>query len=296
VKVRRPTRGDAAAVTALIGAMDLQFLAEPELTEQDVLDEWRDLELGKDAWLVELDGRLAGYVALHPQAHRYIDGYVHPDEWGHGVGTRLLELAELEARRRGLTTIQNAVLDKDEPAKALLRSRGYREVRHFYRMTIELDGPPPEPEWPDGLEVEPFVYPDESEAFHAALDEAFEEEWGHEPERVVDWQARRERPGFDPTLWFTVKERGEIAGAIVCDEDRFGMGWIQSIGVRKPWRRHGLGFALLLHAFGELYRRDRRVIGLGVDTQNPTGATRLYERAGMKVAWTGAFFEKELAG
>jgi mycothiol synthase len=168
--------------------------------------------------------------------------------------------------------------------------------RHFYRMTIELDGPPPEPEWPDGLEVEPFVYPDESEAFHAALDEAFEEEWGHEPERLVDWQARRERPGFDPTLWFTVKERGEIAAAIVCDEDRFGMGWIQSIGVRKPWRRHGLGFALLPHAFGELYRRDRRVIGLGVDTQNPTGATCLYERAGMKVAWSAAFFEKELAG
>jgi hypothetical protein len=78
--VRRPTRGDAAAVTELIGAMDLQFLAEPELTEQDLLDEWRDLELGKDAWLVELDGRLAGYVALHSQAHRYIDGYVHPDE------------------------------------------------------------------------------------------------------------------------------------------------------------------------------------------------------------------------
>jgi ribosomal protein S18 acetylase RimI-like enzyme len=72
------------------------------------------------------------------------------------------------------------------------------------------------------------------------------------------------------------------------------MGWIASIGVRDAWRKRGLGLALLLHAFGELYRRGQRRIGLGVDAHNPTGATRLYERAGMKVAWSAAIFEKEL--
>jgi ribosomal protein S18 acetylase RimI-like enzyme len=70
---------------------------------------------------------------------------------------------------------------------------------------------------------------------------------------------------------------------------------VGAIGVRKQWRRRGLGLALLLHAFGEFYRRGQPRIGLGVDAQNPTGATRLYERAGMHVAYEAIAFEKALA-
>jgi ribosomal protein S18 acetylase RimI-like enzyme len=72
------------------------------------------------------------------------------------------------------------------------------------------------------------------------------------------------------------------------------MGWIGAIGVREHWRRRGLGLALLRHGFAELYRRGEHVIGLGVDAENPTGATRLYERAGMRVAWSAALYEKRL--
>jgi GNAT superfamily N-acetyltransferase len=282
-------------VTQLIGAFDAHFLGKPELSERDLLDDWRELDLAEDAWLVELDGRLAGYVALHTTPHRYVDGYVHPEAWGRGVGSRLLDLAETEARRRGIGTLPNAVLGDDEGAHQLLQSRGYRPVRHFYRMTIDLDRPPPHPVWPDGLFAVPVDYSRDAGALHAALDEAFVEEWGHEPESEVDWRARRERAGFDPTLWFVVKDGDEVAAAIISDEERFGTGWIATLGVRKPWRRRGLGLALLLHAFGELYGRGQRRIGLGVDAQNPTGATRLYQRAGMKVAWSATFFEKELA-
>jgi hypothetical protein len=51
---------------------------------------------------------------------------------------------------------------------------------------------------------------------------------------------------------------------------------------------------MLLHCFRELYTRGKRVVALGVDAQNPTGATRLYESAGMHVAYSAVFFEKEL--
>ncbi len=64
---------------------------------------------------------------------------------------------------------------------------------------------------------------------------------------------------------------------------------------RKPWRKRGLGLALLHHAFGEFYRRGQPKVALGVDAQNPTGATRLYERAGMHVAYEAVAFQKELA-
>ncbi len=60
------------------------------------------------------------------------------------------------------------------------------------------------------------------------------------------------------------------------------MGWVNLLGVRRPWRRRGVALALLQHSFREFYARDRRKVGLGVDAQSLTGATRLYEKAGMR--------------
>jgi mycothiol synthase len=72
------------------------------------------------------------------------------------------------------------------------------------------------------------------------------------------------------------------------------MGWLFGLGVRRPWRRRGLALALLHHCFGELYRRGRRKVSLGVDAQNLTGATRLYERAGMHIQRQHHQYEQEL--
>jgi ribosomal protein S18 acetylase RimI-like enzyme len=73
-----------------------------------------------------------------------------------------------------------------------------------------------------------------------------------------------------------------------------GIGWISTLGVRRPWRKMGLGLALIRHSFGEFYKRGTTIIGLGVDASNPTGATRLYQRAGMYVASEFVSYEKEL--
>jgi ribosomal protein S18 acetylase RimI-like enzyme len=64
--------------------------------------------------------------------------------------------------------------------------------------------------------------------------------------------------------------------------------------VRRPWRRQGLGLALLHHAFNEFYKRGKRKVGLGVDASSLTGATRLYERAGMHIHSQFDLYEKEL--
>ena len=50
--------------------------------------------------------------------------------------------------------------------------------------------------------------------------------------------------------------------------------------------------ALLAEAFAESARRGRTRVGLGVDSESPTGATRLYQSVGMFVekvilAWQG---------
>lgn len=87
----------------------------------------------------------------------------------------------------------------------------------------------------------------------------------------------------------------EIAGGTICEAEYYGMGWVRSLFVRRPWRRHGLGMALLLNAFRQFHERGERRVGLGVDAESPTGATRLYERAGMKVVEELAIYRKELS-
>jgi mycothiol synthase len=294
VNVRRPTDADVAPVTALIRAAETSMAGEAEQGEDDLRTEWAGINLERDAWLVDVDGRLAAYAALYGEGRPLTDGYVHPDFHGRGIGSQLIDLVENEARARGFSTLQDPVFGADERAHELLQNRGYREARRYYRMMIDLDRPPPAPEWPPGLEVGP-VAPGDLDRFHSALDDAFAQEWGHEPERDVDWREIRERRSPDQTLWFTVKDGDQVAAAAVTEEERWGAGWISSIGVREQWRRRGIGHALLLHCFGELYARGKRRIALGVDSQNPTGATRLYERAGMHVAYSAVFFEKELA-
>ena len=127
------------------------------------------------------------------------------------------------------------------------------------------------------------------------MDEAFAEEWNFVSTPFEQWVANRiEVPDFDPTLWFIVREGDEIAAVLRGEPELGGAGWVGALGVRPPWRKRGLGLALLHHAFGEFYRRGQPRVGLGVDAQNPTGATRLYERAGMHVAYEAVAFEKEL--
>ena len=72
------------------------------------------------------------------------------------------------------------------------------------------------------------------------------------------------------------------------------MGWVNQLCVRKPWRRKGLGMALLLTSFNEFYRRGKKRAGLGVDATSLTHATRLYEKAGMHVTGKYDTYELEL--
>jgi ribosomal protein S18 acetylase RimI-like enzyme len=70
--------------------------------------------------------------------------------------------------------------------------------------------------------------------------------------------------------------------------------WIYIVGVRPAWRQQGIALALLQHCLWELYQYGKRSVRLEVDAQSPTGATRLYEKAGMRVERSYDLLEKEL--
>lgn len=88
----------------------------------------------------------------------------------------------------------------------------------------------------------------------------------------------------------------EIAGVALCADEKESGGWVHSLGIRRAWRRRGLALTLLQHAFADFVNRGIYKVFLGVDAQSLTGATRLYERAGMRVMLRSIHYEKELRG
>ena len=104
-------------------------------------------------------------------------------------------------------------------------------------------------------------------------------------------------PDHDSRLWFLAMQGDQIAAVSLCspqspqDPD---MAWVMSLGVKRSWRRQGVALAMLHHSFGQLHQRGIRKVGLGVDGQSLTGATRLYEKAGMHPMYEETLYEKEL--
>lgn len=293
-RVRPATVEDAPAINELVIAVDTAVQGWSDSTEAELVDWWRLTDLAANSWFVEDDALAAHAVVIPHGESAETDGFVLPAKTGLGLGSWLLRRTQDRARELGFGNVITWCLAPDADARVLFERSGYREVRRFYRMLVEHEGEPPPPEWPEGFRVSTFE-PGDARAFHAALDEAFADEWNFVSEPFEHWAERRLNVSdFDPTLWFIVREGDAIAAVLRGDPERGGAGWVGALGVRRAWRKRGLGLALLRHAFGEFYRRGQRRVGLGVDAENSSGATRLYERAGMHVAYEAVAFRKEL--
>lgn len=301
--VRRPVPGDLTAVAAFLAAVTTAEFGAPDFAEEELRGHWSGLDLDADAWLViGPDGGVAGYAALHDQAHAVLqaEAYVHPDQRGRSIGTFLVRATEARANAHvtlappGVQVLlYNAVNAQNPAARKLLERDGFAAVRYFARMVIDLDTSPTPPSWPDGIAIRTWESEADDRLAYLALEEAFHDHWGHVPTAFETWRRKGER--FDPGLWFLAFDGAEIAGGLIGWHD-LGMGWIDQLGVRRPWRGRGLGLALLRQAFVEFHRRGWSRAGLDVDAESETGATRLYERAGMHVdpAHAIALYRKEL--
>jgi mycothiol synthase len=308
LSLRNAQWADAEPVSQLI--LDV-CIKEGDASVATSLDELRNdwslpgFNLDTDAWVVTTaDDRVVGYEEMFNQyAHASLrgDGYVHPDFEGQGIGTTLLRALETRARREielaepeHRVFVRNAMESRDVVAREMHENEGYKPVRYTWRMEIELDEPPPEPVWPESIKLRPFDLETHDYLVYRAHQDAFRDHWGFVPRPYEFWQHHIvEDENFDSSLWHIAWEGDEIAGYALC-RYRNGNPWVGTLGVRRPWRKRGLGLALLYYSFGEFYKRGNRLIMLGVDSENPNGATRLYQKAGMHVASEYIFYEKEL--
>jgi len=258
-------------------------------------------------------GQIVGLVAVmdvaSPPVHPQVLGCVHPEHERQGIGSYLLRWAEQRGQQAvervpagARVSLQCGASSTHEPTLRLLQKLDWTLIRYSWLMMIDLDQPPPEPRWPAGIVVRTYQDLPDLRAVYRAVDESFQDHWGHvqrsEEETLKRFEyAIANDPHFDPAVWFLAMDGDEIAGVSLCatsfatDEST---GFVNQLGVRRPWRRLGLALALLYHTFGEFYRRGKKRVGLGVDAGSLTGATRLYEKAGMRAVQQLALYEKEL--
>jgi ribosomal protein S18 acetylase RimI-like enzyme len=249
------------------------------------------------------------WTTAKPPVHPWIWGRVHPDYSGLGIGTWLLIWAE-ERAMRALDEIPGdlrfapriGIYSQAKESQKLFKDFGYRYLRSSYRMLIDMEETPPEPDWPDGLTIRTYDPGIDAEAVYLADQEVFRDHFGFVEEPFEEGFARFKhmmtgQEDFDPSLWWLAFEGDQLAGICLCRPHSYDdpdLGYVSTLGVRRPWRKRGLGLAFLHHAFGEFYRRGKRKVGLGVDAENLTGALRLYEKAGMHVHRQFDMFEKEI--
>jgi mycothiol synthase len=295
---RRPRKDDLAKAAAVFGAEEQAVRGRVTYGVEELSDWWRLYDLDEGSWLVENgDGEPIGFAGLLPRGDEFNAWIgVDPRYNGCGISTELIARVEQCVRERGGERLMAGTLSENERARALLEGLGFREIRRFYRMQIDFDGAPPDsPRSVDGICIATFRSED-ARSFHTAMNEAFQDDWGFVAMPFDDWKAfRLEADDADTSLWFIAWGDAEIAGVIRCDKRKFGGGFVGALGVRSPWRGRGIGTALLQHAFVEYYRRGMTHVSLGVDAENPSGATRVYERAGMRVVTEDVLFEKALA-
>jgi mycothiol synthase len=296
-EIRRETDADADAIATLLNeAAAATGAARPPVYSGSDIRDWSKLiDRENDTWLAFAAGELAGSGWVFFRKPAVAEGGVRvgPRFRGRGLAAYLLALTEERARQREAEAIRHSAAALDRDGRRLLESAGYEPVRSFLQMSIELSGEPHDPRLPEGIELT-RITPDLERPVHAAITEAFADDWGFVVRGFEEWRAHRiEGETFDPGLWIVARDGDEVAGAAVC-ATRGGIGYVDNLAVPPRWRRRGLGLALLHEAFSEFSRRGESRVALGVDAENSTGATRLYERAGMQVDWQDDVYEKAL--
>jgi mycothiol synthase len=300
VRIRNYRETDMGPLVELINAADAVDQLEWGTSLQELRERFDlpTLKPEENVFVAQAGGQIVGYTRLRLEKGEAESvfrtyGVVHPEWRRRGIGGRLLKRAHQRAQERlGEVTSETVYFDAECESReagrvALFASFGMRPARYDLEMAYAPLEDIPEPQFPPGIAVRTWVRGQDDEAVLAVLNETFADHWGFIPVPLEDWLHWANLPRFRPELNLLAVAGEEIAGICLCDVNkehiaRIGRkeGWVDILGVRRPYRHQGLGRALLLAGLHTLKEAGMESAALGVDAESLTGATRLYESVG----------------
>ena len=314
--VRPPKLKDAHEVTELFNLCSREMIGANDYTVDEVRNDWTTpgFNLETDGRLIfKSDGELIAHIEVwaisKPPIRPWLLMHIRPDQDFDKLGSAIFPWAIARAEllipkvpQEARVTLQAHAVSSYQPMKQLLEKNNMKLIRHSWQMAIDLAAPIAQPKWPEGIILRTYDHARDGEAVYRADYDSFRDHFGFVEETFEEgypqWiHSMIKDEHYDPSLWFLAVQNDEIVGGSLCRAVSWEdpeMGWVRTLFTRRPWRRNGIALALLTHTFHEFKRRGLKRVGLGVDAENLTGATRLYEKAGMKIRRQYDRYELEL--
>ncbi len=303
---RPATRDDLDAIVALVDAVDQADVGLWDPVRDELRWEWSAprFRIERDTRVVlDGEGHLIAYADVHahdPSVQIRTWTQVHPTHRVDELGLALVAWVESHGRDLLPAGARDVPLRHGGAASGawtteLLRARGFAHARTFQQLARPVGPDEPKPDPIEGIAFRPSERGRDDRTIYDVDDGAFRDHFGYEPMSYEDWSAQWfSDPNYDPGLVFLAFDGDEPTGLSLSLVEE-GIGWVGVLGVLAPWRRRGIGRALLQLAFAELARRGVAEARLGVDAENADGATHLYERAGMTLRREWHIYEKRIS-
>ncbi|MGG0730600.1 GNAT family N-acetyltransferase [Bacillus paramycoides] len=298
--VRATIQEDLQQILKLCTTYDQAIYGEIDTTAEDIANSWKGIDVSKSSYVViNEEEKIIGYGILTGNERQFPSAVIiNPNYINQGI--EHLIWSKLEGRATelvGYSSCLNGTIitqANNYYEEKVLEEAAFIPTRIWWGMGIELKANVPLPLWLKGITIRHYIPGVDDERLHQTFNEAFADHWNSQPSTLEEFLQRTERDGFHPTLWSLAMLEEEVVGFIFSKKGTDNKAEITHLGVKCSKRKQGLGLALLHHAFGQLYQEGISKVHLNVDSENITGAPRVYETAGMKVQSKFVRFDKEV--
>ena len=314
LELRCPLKNESDKAESLFNKYDMFNIGEKNSTADVISKTWEfpHFDLAEDARvIVNEKNEWLGYIDVWNDNAPFIQNFARlrmdPDYTGSDVELKLIKWAEEKAMTNiskapddAEVNISYTFYDSQKDKIQLLKDKGFSEIRYFWRMGVNLDQNLEAFEYPEGITISTFKERKNLMEIVKCDRASFEDHWGYVKSPLEDEYKEWEHwikmePFYDPAYWFLACYNNEVVGLSLCANGMINdknIGYLDSVCVKKEFRKKGIASALLKHSFAEFRKAGRTKAYLHVDADSLTGAKKLYESVGMNVNQFSTKLEK----